>query len=415
MPVENTPSDNLILSLFEGAGPVETPTPGLRAWLGNDPAAAADMRPVLLKRLTGTAGKGRATEALALIHPQIVRTRRWMIEGGNLYVVRDVIRGKNLRQLLVAPGGARPGPDLLRRLLMPVLDALEFAHGQGVAHGGISPENVLVGEGIKVYLSDFATTDPRAPHHVGAYQGAATIPGDIKAFGRMVSAYLPSTGPFASPIVRGRLEGLISRCDTVADLRATLLTLENLAATSAPAGAAAPAAAAATAPQQPSPKKPAGPMAPWEHGRYGQSFPHDTPPKGAPALLCQLGEPTPRLPQGGGGALSLVVRNEGDAPLVIRMIATQHAWLNVRPMELPLTIAPKQSERIGFFLSAARLTPGEYRSEIYLSSNAGGKGAEDLQGGWYKHTCEVRISVEPPGKTAAAAPPPSGSFRLRSR
>ena len=407
MPIENTPSDDLVLSLFDGAGPVETPTPGIRAWLGNDPVAASDKRPVLLKRLAGTAGKGRATEALALIHPQIVRTRRWMLEGGNLYVVRDVIRGKNLRQLLVAPGGARPGPELLRRLLMPVLEALEFAHGQGMAHGGISPENVLVGEGVTVYLSDFATADPRAPHHVTAYQGAATIPGDIKAFGRMVSAYLPTTGPFASPVVRGRLEGLISRCDTVADLRATLLTLENLAA--------APAGGTAATPPPPQPK-PTGPMAPWEHARFGRTFPHDAPPKGAPTLLCQLGEPTPRLPQGGGGALSLIVRNEGDAPLVIRMIATQHAWLNVRPMELPLTIKPMQSERIGFFLSAARLTPGEYRSEIYLSSNAGGKGAEDLQGGWYKHTCEVRITVEPPGKTATAAtPPPSGGFRLRSR
>ncbi len=406
MPAENTASDTLVLSLFEGAGPVETPTPGVRAWLGND-TSSTEKRHVLIKRVNGSSGKGRATEALALLHPQIVRTRRWIVEGGNLYIVRDVVRGKNLKQLLASPTGTRPGPELLRRLLMPVLDAVEFAHGQGVAHGGISPENVLVGEGISLWLSDFATADPNAPHHVAAYQGNATVPGDIKALGRMISGYLPTTGPFASAVVRSRLEGLITRCDTISDLREALLALEKLAAAPSPAGAPpppkpAPPTAAPAATSIPT-LRPAGetPPAPWEHARYGKPFPNTEPAQqGTPVLLCQLAEPPLRLPQGSGGAMSLIVRNEGNAPLVVRMIATQHAWLNVRPMELPITIPAGQSERVVFLLSVMRLTPGEYRSEVYLSTNAGGKGAEDLRGGWYKHTCEVRVTVESPGKSS---------------
>ena len=38
-------------------------------------------------------------------------------------------------------------------------------------------------------------------------------------------------------------------------------------------------------------------------------------------------------------------------------------------------------------------TPGEYRSEIYLSSNAPGLQAEDLRTGWYKHAFEIRVRV----------------------
>ncbi|MES2459396.1 MAG: hypothetical protein V4671_02345, partial [Armatimonadota bacterium] len=86
-----TETDNKILSLFEGAGPVETPTPGSKAWLARDPAR--DGKPVLIKRVTPNVGKGRATGALSLIHPNIVRTRRWLADGSTVYVVRDVVRG----------------------------------------------------------------------------------------------------------------------------------------------------------------------------------------------------------------------------------------------------------------------------------------------------------------------------------
>lgn len=416
-PVE---ADRLLLALFEGAGPVETPTPGIRAWLAND-VVGEERRPVLIKRV-GNAGKGRATEALSLLHPHIVRTRRWMTEGGYLYVVRDVVRGKNLRQLLGVSSATRPSPELLRRLLMPLLDALEFAHARGAEHGGVSPENLLVTDAGHIWISDFATADPKAPHHFNAYHGEATVKGDIRATAGMISAYLPTSGPFATSVVRGRIEGLLNRCDTVNDLRETLLALEKLAAAAVPTGSPAtagrggsntPTAAAApvrTPSAAPAPSRaPAGvndPKPPWDQSRYNRTFPNDAPTlTGAPELICTLAEPAPRLPQGGGGATSLVIRNDGSAPLIIRMIATQHAWLNVRPTELPLTILPNQSERVGFHISAARLTPGEYRSEVYLSSNAGGRGAEGLQDGWFKHTCEVRIIVELPGRGAPAAPP----------
>jgi hypothetical protein len=89
--------------------------------------------------------------------------------------------------------------------------------------------------------------------------------------------------------------------------------------------------------------------------------------------------------------------------LLVRMIATQHAWLNVRPLDLPLAVPPGGTEQIGFNISAARLTPGEYRSEVYVTANAGGEDAETIPGG-FKHTSELRITVESPGLPATTPP-----------
>ncbi len=468
-----TAADARVLALFERPGAVETPTPGVRAWLARDPSEG--QRPVLIKRIAaaGGAGKARATEALALRHPSVVPTRRWLFEGGAaaggaLYVVRDVIRGRNLKQALAGGGGGESAvTEPLRTLLLPVIEVLEQAHGMGMAHGGISAENILVGDDGSVFLSDFATADPSAPQHAPNYAGSATAAGDILALRRLIGKYLPRTGTFANPVVRGRIEGIVQRCDSLADLRTTLLALERLAAAPVPrapggsappvvgrgtpppavvrppvsAGGAPPVVAPPERPPVPAPPRirstspplspgertgefaPAGeahsaaetastlkPMGP-PGGKAGgdvappaeavpTSAAPGAPPRytvAGPRLVCQAPERPVRAAQGGGTATSLTLRNEGQTPLIVRMIATQHAWLNVRPVELPLSIPPGGGASVGLAVSAARLTPGDYRSEVYLSANAPGPGAEDLRGGWFKHTAEIRLAVDPPG------------------
>lgn len=386
-----TDIDNRILALFEGAGTVETPTPGAKAWLARDTAFAGE--PVLLKRVPPGIGKGRATAALSLRHPNVVRTRRWLAEGGTLYVVRDIVRGRNLRQSLSGIEATRLSAEALRRLLLPAVDALEYAHAQGVAHGGISPENILVCEDGTVRVSDFATADPLAPQHVRAYGGALTPAADVSALGKLIATFLPTSGAFAHPVVRGRIEGILGRCDTLGDLRETLNALERLAAAPAPradenGGAARPAVKPVLAQpavpvlRRPPAERPAGAF--------------DTGPSGR--LTWEQEAPTPRIAPGGGGVAALLLRNDGKGPVIVRMIATQHAWLNVRPLDLPMTIPPGGEARVSFVLSAARLSPGEYRSEVYLSANAPDGAftgaAQKLSGGWFRHTAEVRIRVE---------------------
>ena len=106
-------------------------------------------RQVLIKRLPDSESKPRATQALALRHPRIVPTRRWMLDGDALYLVRDWVPGINLRQTLSQP--ALRAFDRLHARLSPLLDALDFAHTSGIAHGAVTPENVHFRE---------------SPHHV---------------------------------------------------------------------------------------------------------------------------------------------------------------------------------------------------------------------------------------------------------
>jgi hypothetical protein len=209
--------------------------------------------------------------------------------------------------------------------------------------------------------------------------------------------------------LRGKLEGILSRCDTLDEIRETLNSLERMAATpvskvSPMATAPIPVRTPSSAPSGSSPRPGPPPL------DVASSVPKKvivtSPPKpgNIPQILVTVAERGIRIPQGGGGFATLIIRNDGTAPLVIRMIATQHAWINPRDSNLPLTIAPNGAERVGFNVSAARLTPGEYRSEVYLLANANGPDAEDQKSGWYKHTTPIVVTVEPPlGPTIARA------------
>ena len=127
-----------VLSQFEEVVSVATATPGAAAWTARE---AGGGRRVLIKRLPGDAGKTRATQALALRHPRIVPTRRWLRDGDSFYVVRDWVPGRNLRQTL--SDLAQRAFDRLHARLLPLLDALDYAHGAGLPHGALTPENVL--------------------------------------------------------------------------------------------------------------------------------------------------------------------------------------------------------------------------------------------------------------------------------
>ena len=376
-----TMSEAHVLSLFESPGKVETATPGATVWLARDPASG---RSALVKKLAGAQAKARVTAALALKHPAIVSTRRWLLDDGALYVIRDVPRGKNLRQVF---GPYKPEPEALKVLALPLLDALEYAHARGAPHGGLSLENVLRDADGHTLLCDFGTADPSDPRHKPHYAGVASAEGDIRAAARLLADLLPTSGSFGNAAVRARIEGIFLRCDSLSSLRETLAVLDRLAAAPVPKGP----------PPAPPSERPKGPppLASLQVHEYDLT-PEPKPIRegGIPYLEANLLRPEPVL-TGSGGLASLEVRNEGDALLTIRMVATQHAWLAVRPTVLPISIPPGATTRIGFLIAATRLSPGDYRSEIYLSTNAGGPGAEDLRGGWFKHTFELRAVVVP--------------------
>ena len=90
-----------------------------------------------------------------LSHPNIAVVHDFgeVPEQDLLYLVMELVPGPSLRQLLDELGPF--GEARMLHIALQVARALEYAHGQGVVHRDVKPENILVTEGDRVKLVDF--------------------------------------------------------------------------------------------------------------------------------------------------------------------------------------------------------------------------------------------------------------------
>jgi formylglycine-generating enzyme required for sulfatase activity/predicted Ser/Thr protein kinase len=77
-----------------------------------------------------------------LDHPNIVRTIGLNTQSDPPYFIMEYVEGKNLRQLMMEDG-ILPPPYAID-IAVQVCEALSFAHGRGIVHKDIKPENILV-------------------------------------------------------------------------------------------------------------------------------------------------------------------------------------------------------------------------------------------------------------------------------
>ena len=95
----------------------------------------------------------------ALDHPHIVSVYEAGESEHGLFLAMRLIRGPDLRQMIVA--GELDTPKAVR-LLSQVAGALDEAHSMGLVHRDIKPSNILVdGRGEHAYLADFGVTRAR--------------------------------------------------------------------------------------------------------------------------------------------------------------------------------------------------------------------------------------------------------------
>ena len=120
---------------------------------------------------------------LALSHPHIVPLTDMVVEGGVLALVMEFQHGGSLRQKLDSEG---PLPvRLALSLMVQVLNAVEFAHRQGVMHLDVKPENVLLsgllGESLdqQVRVADFGIASFTGSAGSGASRSFSGTPGYI--------------------------------------------------------------------------------------------------------------------------------------------------------------------------------------------------------------------------------------------
>lgn len=81
----------------------------------------------------------------SLTHPNIARFHEFFLEGERCVYIYELLHGKTLDQTISENEGPL-GFAAAFRLMAPVLSALDFAHNQGVLHGGIRPANVMIAD-----------------------------------------------------------------------------------------------------------------------------------------------------------------------------------------------------------------------------------------------------------------------------
>src|SRR6185436_9150129 len=91
-----------------------------------------------------------------LLHPNIVRVRRYFERLGTAYMVMDYEEGRSLKQVLET-AKAPPEEAWIRSLLVPLLDALEAVHAARFLHRDIKPANILVRSNGTPLLLDFGS------------------------------------------------------------------------------------------------------------------------------------------------------------------------------------------------------------------------------------------------------------------
>lgn len=104
--------------------------------------------------------KDAARQAARLEHPNIVSTYEANQEGETVYVVREMIEGRLLAQVI-----AEDGPFLPQRMLLvarQIAAALDYAHQKSITHGDLSVNNIYLALNDQVTVADFGQTQAQA-------------------------------------------------------------------------------------------------------------------------------------------------------------------------------------------------------------------------------------------------------------
>lgn len=145
-------------------------------------------------------------EALkALSHPSIVRCYGGGFEKTDAYLAHELIDGETLSSELQRR--SRLSWESVLEIAEPIADALEYLHGQGIVHGAIGPEKIMI-SGLSSLLLDvrlnrfesaFRTGRPPTPLEVSLQPperldepNTATAKGDLYSLG--ATLYLAVTG-----------------------------------------------------------------------------------------------------------------------------------------------------------------------------------------------------------------------------
>jgi serine/threonine protein kinase len=134
----------------------------------------ADLDPEMLAQLRAQF-KREAMTLARLNHNNLVRVLDSFEEGGNAYLVMEMVEGESLADRIGREGAL--APPLVLRWAHQLLDALAYCHGQNVLHRDIKPTNIIIRSDEQAVLVDFGLVklwDPRDPRTMTVVRGMGT-------------------------------------------------------------------------------------------------------------------------------------------------------------------------------------------------------------------------------------------------
>ena len=134
------------------------------------PVAVKVMHPALAEDPDFVERFHREARAAAQIRsPYAITVTDQGTDGGVVFLVMELVRGRTLRSVLNEHG--RIGPAEALDILAPVAEALAAAHAAGIVHRDVKPENVLLGDDGRVQVTDFGLARAIEPSRLTAAAG----------------------------------------------------------------------------------------------------------------------------------------------------------------------------------------------------------------------------------------------------
>ena len=142
----------------------------------------------------------REAQAVArLNHSNIVAVYDFGEEGDVAYFVMEFIQGNELKQYL--DSGVRFSLPKSLELMIKLLDALEYAHSQGIVHRDIKPANIMIDKVGKLKLTDFGVVK-FVDSHEGTQAGTMVgTPGYMSPEQILGTSVSPKSDIFAAGVV----------------------------------------------------------------------------------------------------------------------------------------------------------------------------------------------------------------------
>jgi serine/threonine protein kinase len=181
-----------------------------------------------------------AAAIIALRHPNIMRIYEARVDRDSYYIVMELVEGTNLRDILSTHLTGLDREETVR-IFTQIASGLAAAHDQGVVHGNIKPDNVLLDTHQRPVLTDFTFSTLHEPPQDASSPAAYLSPeqavrnivspeSDIYALGILLYEMVTGDVPFkgttresviqqhhtADPVAPGQIiVGLDPRVDSV--------------------------------------------------------------------------------------------------------------------------------------------------------------------------------------------------------